>query len=80
MKDTSSSQQNTAKSPNLIQPTTYYYSAANALQLFHREDGFGDRTNPLRVLPSLNAEALLDPLKYCKVSSKNSHSHGVSRG
>lgn len=68
----------------VIQPSIYYYCTQPAHPLGvtekqHQNSGAGRLSSRL-VLPAMNASALLDPLKYCKTSSRLSQNRsGVSR-
>jgi hypothetical protein len=69
------------KAVPVIQPSIYYYCTQAALPLgVDKKDKSGDKGYSRLVLPAMNASALLDPLKYCKTSSRLSQNRvGVSR-
>lgn len=64
---------------SLIQPTQYLYRTRTPPSKNGKVAKPGSHPPSISVLPSLNASAMLDPLKYCRTSAKTSHSHGVSR-
>jgi len=75
------SQQSTPKALPVVQPSIYYYCTQSARPLGVETKGssLGSRRLSRLVLPVMNASALLDPLKYCKTSSRLSQTRGVTR-
>jgi hypothetical protein len=61
----------------VIQPSMYYYTTTPSQE---RRASMSKAASPRLVLPVMNASALLDPLKYCKKSSRLSFNRtGVNR-
>lgn len=65
----------------VVQPSIYYYSAKPSCPLgLQEKKAEASRSSTRFVLPAMNASAFLDPLKYCKQSSRlSSNRTGVSR-
>lgn len=79
-KDYATQRNTTPKAVPVVQPSIYYYCTQPAYPLGVEEQSTDERLSSRFVLPTMNASALLDPLKYCKNSSRLSDdSRGVSR-
>ena len=74
--------QSAPKALPVIQPSMYYYrtQASRPIGTHSINKSAGGKRSSKLVLPAMNASAFLDPLKYCKSSSRLSQNRaGVSR-
>ena len=80
---TSSSSSTTPRAIPVLQPSIYYYCSAPPAKpagIQEKKPNHSSRSSNKYVLQAMNASALLDPLKYCKTSSRlSSNRTGVSR-